>query len=204
MTRCYICGEEVKCQGSDPWRSSLAKAKEGTACCSEECTKTALKNSRKKSAKFLRRYNKQYASERMKKFNPMFKRKNIEKMKSIKRANGTLNIWTGKRGGNGQYTQPQILLAVALGWEMEVAIKTGNRQNDGSGYPTCYKVDIGNKKLKIAIEIDGKRHRVKSQKALDQKKEKKLAGMKWKILRFTNEEVTEHLERCVKIVTSII
>ena len=204
MTKCYICGEKVKCQRGNPWRSSLDKARERKACCSEKCTKIALKNARKKSAEFLKRYNKKYASERMKKHNPMFKRKNVERAKAVKRANGTLNIWKGKRGGNGQYTPSQILLATALGWEMEIAIKTGNNQTDGSGYPTCYKVDIGNRKLKIAIEVDGKMHRERKHKVLDQKKENKLIGLGWKVLRFTNKEVIEHLEVCVKTVMSII
>ena len=203
MTNCYICGKAVECKGYKPWRTSLAKAKEGTACCSEKCTKEALRRGKVKSGKWLSDYNEKYASERMKNFNPMFKQENIEKMKSVKRANGTLNVWPGIRGGNGHYTQPQILLATALGWKMEVAVKTGNKQRDGSGFPTCYKVDVGNPKLKIGIEADGPGH-TKKQKILDNKKDQKLIGMGWKILRFTNKEIMENLGQCVRTVMSTI
>ena len=61
------------------------------------------------------------ASTRMKKNNPGSNKKVQAKIKATKRMNGTLHIWPGKRGGNGQFTQPQKLLATALGWPMERA-----------------------------------------------------------------------------------
>ena len=83
-------------------------------------------------------------------------------------------------------TMPQILLAGSLGWNTEVAISLGPKQ---PGYPTCYKVDIGNQVLKIAIEVDGNGHNGNKIKFLDLKKEAKLKELGWRVLRFTNQEI---------------
>ena len=204
IVNCCVCGKPVKCKGKKPWATSLAKAKEGTVCCSRECFVIRKKERLGRSANFLRDYNKNYASERMKRNNPMFDPAIVEKMKAVKRTNGTLHVWPGKRGGNGQHTPSQILLATALGWPMEVAIKTGHHQQDGSGFPACYKADVGNKKLKIAIEVDGKDHNGKKKKLQDQKKEQKLNGLGWKVLRFTNEQIGNDLPTCLQKITSTI
>ncbi len=59
------------------------------------------------------------------------------------------------RGGNGHLTLHQQLLATALGWDMEIAVKTLKKP---PLYAHHYKIDIGNVDLKIAIEIDGTSH----------------------------------------------
>jgi len=106
------------------------------------------------------------------------------------------------RCGNGGATAPQLLLACALGWDMEVAIPTGIEK--GNGYPTCYKVDIGNADLKIAIEVDGNSHGVISRREEDAKKTALLESLGWRVLRFSNGAVMERLEECVQMVMSII
>lgn len=125
-------------------------------------------------------------SKRMKEDNPSCHPEVIEKARTTKAINGSLHIWKGKRGGNGQLTMPQILLARSIGWDTEVAISLGPKQ---PGYPTCYKVDIGNPILKIAIEVDGNGHNESSIKSLDLKKEAKLKELGWRVLRFTNQEI---------------
>jgi len=211
ITNCCVCGKEIECKGSKPWKTCLFKAKHGIATCSEECTKERIKEGHKKSGKLLSQYSKDHAleiSERMKKRNPMDVLKIVEKGKSTKRANGTLHIWPGERGGNGKYTKAQMIIAIALGWPMEVAVpcashlpvKQKKNYCKENGFPTCYKVDVGNPILKIAIEVDGKKHCLKKQKKLDIKKEDKLIGLGWKVLRFTNEEVMENLEKCIKTI----
>lgn len=124
--------------------------------------------------------------------NPMSSQLNIEKMKNTKRINGTLHTWNGHRGGNGILTEPQILLALALGWSTEVVVPTGNSPG-WNGFPSNYKVDIGNPELKIAIEIDGKGHNGKEAYLRDRKKEMKLQELGWIVLRFTNQEVMTNL-----------
>ena len=134
-------------------------------------------------------------SKRMKRDNPSFHLKNLLKAKETKRINGTLHIWPGNRGGNGQFTIPQKILSVALGWEMEMVIKTGHSPLDKSGFPPNYKVDLGNRDLKIAIEVDGQNHKSKKIILLDIKKTKKLKELGWKVLRFTNEMIIENLSQ---------
>ena len=55
-------------------------------------------------------------------------------------------------------------------------------------HPTCYKVDIGNEALKIAIELDGQSHYGK-RKELDAKKDAMLVSLGWKVYRVKNWQV---------------
>jgi hypothetical protein len=93
------------------------------------------------------------------------------------------------QGGNGRpLPLPQRILLELLGagWEPEYAISLGKRQE---GYPTCYKVDLGNPGLKIAIEADGFSHVALKRRAMDRKKDDKLAELGWTVLRFSNQEI---------------
>lgn len=130
-------------------------------------------------------------SRRMKQHNPTKIKGVIEKAKVTKQINGTLHIWSGIRGGNGKLTEPQIRLALALGWETEYAISLGKLTKN---YPTNYKVDVANPELKIAIEVDGKNHNTKYFIEKDKKKTAKLQSLGWKVLRFTNDEVIDTLD----------
>jgi very-short-patch-repair endonuclease len=95
-----------------------------------------------------------------------------------------------------------MLLASALGWEMEVAVPT--KQPRGSGYPTCYKIDIGNKTLRVGVEVDGASHFSLERQLQDRKKEELLQSLGWKVLRFSNEDVIRNLTNCVQAVRSSI
>jgi hypothetical protein len=107
------------------------------------------------------------------------------------------------QGGNGKpIPVPQQMLACVLGWQTELAVCTN--QPKGCGYPTAYKIDIGEPTLKVAIEVDGGSHCSKVRQAQDRKKEELLIGLGWKVLRFSNKQVMEHLEECVQTVLSII
>ena len=66
----------------------------------------------------------------------------IEKMKTTKRANGTLNVWKGTRGGNGQLTPQQEKVAIALGWETELSIPTADHLVMGKRTAWCRKKNI--------------------------------------------------------------
>lgn len=93
------------------------------------------------------------------------------------------------RGGNGQLTEIQknFLKALGKGWETEVAIPT-KCPRSAHLYPTCYKVDLGNKQLKLAIELDGYSHSAIIKKAQDKKKDQFLQSVGWKVLRLKNQE----------------
>ena len=109
---------------------------------------------------------------------------------------------------SGQYNETQLRREFldpffkALGWDVELPIRTLKPR--GSGYPSYYKADVGNAPLKIAIEVDGNSHTVLVRKAQDRKKETLLTSLGWKVLRFSNREVTEHLADCVQTVLSTI
>jgi hypothetical protein len=93
-----------------------------------------------------------------------------------------------RQGGNGRLLPiPQLALLHALGegWESEVAIPT--RIPKGNGYPTCYKLDIANAKMKIGIELDGETH-AGEKIAIDRKKIDLLATFGWTVYRVKNSQ----------------
>jgi hypothetical protein len=146
--------------------------------------------------------NRKYASQRMKTNNPMRQEAARHKMQATLQAMGHA---PKIRGGNGTGPTPaQRLLAETLGWSMEYVVKTHAPKGNPDHIPTNYKLDIANPSLKLAIEVDGMSHTSMSRQAQDRKKEQMLTGFGWTVLRFTNQEVMEHLPDCVQIVQSTI
>lgn len=143
-------------------------------------------------------------SERMKKNNPSHDPKVLAKAKQTKKERGSLHQWKGKRGGNGTFSKHQKVLWSWLDhdWQMELAIPTGVPKRNG--YPTCYKVDIGNPLLKVAIEIDGPLHLNPKNKAKDQKKEELITSLGWRVLRFTNQEVDNNILKILRTISLYI
>ena len=95
-----------------------------------------------------------------------------------------------KRGGNGQLLPlPQLALlhALGVGWQAEFAIKTGAGHRNGI-YPNCYKVDIANPLLMIAIELDGGSHSSLERQEQDVKKQEYLVQLGWSVFRVSNEK----------------
>jgi very-short-patch-repair endonuclease len=109
------------------------------------------------------------------------------------------------RGGNGKPSpEPVQRLLEYLsdyGFTKELVILTKAR---GQGYPPCYKVDLGNQELMLAIEIDGNSHCLLSRQAQDQKKERFLHSRGWTILRFSNTEVMNGISQCMAGIESTI
>jgi endogenous inhibitor of DNA gyrase (YacG/DUF329 family) len=134
---------------------------------------------------------------RMTEDNPSWNPETREKMASKLRGRTFL-----ARGGNGTITVPQQKLAEALGWGMEYAIPCSKVPFPSP--PKCYKVDIGNPDLKIAIEVDGNTHKMKKWKFLDARKTEILNYLGWSVLRFWNKEVNEDLNLCVEKVKQFI
>lgn len=96
------------------------------------------------------------------------------------------------RGGNGRgMTRPQSMLMDALGepWQAEFCVSLGRRT---PGYPTHYKLDLANAERRVGIEVDGASHH--SRKALDVKKDQKLASLGWTVLRFWNREILDWID----------
>jgi hypothetical protein len=109
-----------------------------------------------------------------------------------------------ERGGNGKLTTQQILLQSILKIPVEYPIKTAGVKHLFSGLPNSYKVDLAIPERKIAIEVDGKSHKLSSKKAQDKKKEDVLKALGWRVLRFWNEEVTMNTDTCIQKILSMI
>jgi hypothetical protein len=107
------------------------------------------------------------------------------------------------RGGNGTGpTLSQHTLSFMCKLLMEHPIKTA-----GSGIPNvpnCYKVDLAEPAVKLAIEVDGGSHSSISRKAADKKKTETLNSLGWCVLRFTNKEVLLGAEQCAEKIRSTI
>ena len=95
-------------------------------------------------------------------------------------------------GGNGKLTPLPVRHLHRMlkeDWEIEYVIPTGHNQRDGSGYPTCYKLDLADPKRKIGIEVDGGSHQCPERRTLDEKKKAFLEQLGWKIYHITNKQV---------------
>lgn len=88
--------------------------------------------------------------------------------------------------GNGQVPAPEILDLARklepLGFIRELPIKTRGH-GTGLSAPTCYKVDFGNPRRKIAVEVDGASHRGRKREAEDRKKTQVLNALGWSVAR---------------------
>jgi hypothetical protein len=142
---------------------------------------------------------------RMKTNNPM---KNLETRQKVSKRLKEIGHHPKIRCGNGQgLTVPQQKMLIALAEnqiEVYAEYPIPTKQKRGSGYPTCYKVDIGLPEYMIAVEIDGESHMAIERQQQDVKKDSFLNGLGWKVLRFRNKQVMEHMEDCVKMVMSTI
>lgn len=195
QTSCALCGIPVTLTSKrqkDQFRESRL------AYCSPEHMREYC---RRLSSDTMARTNRKYASKRMKERNPMSNPEIRARAKATKLAQG--NWKPPVQGGNGRETpRPQAMLAEALGWPVEFVVCTKMRR--GSGYPYHYKLDIADPEHMISIEVDGASHNSPTRRTLDEKKDAFLAGLGWIVLRFSNREVTEHLEACVQTVQSTI
>ena len=208
---CIYCGKKVTRELTKYQKYTYKKT--GRVYCSNECMKKYLSELSSKRMKKLNETNPGMLKrhQEMKTKNPMFIPEIKEKMKESimkkvvqKKSNG--QCWFQNRGGNGKgYTIPQIKLYEALkklNPILEYVVPTKLKRTEG--YPSCYKIDIAIIQYLIAIEVDGKSHELISRKEQDQKKDIFLKEQGWKVLRFKNQQVMEHLEDCVKMVMSII
>lgn len=160
----------------------------GRAYCSEACSKAFRA---RVSSETMASTNRRFASERMKRKNPMA---SLEARAKMSQTLNAIRHRPSVRGGNGKPpTAPEMALLRALGvlgFEPQHVVKT--RMPSGSGFPPCYKLDLGNPLFKIAIEADGACH-AGVRKELDRKRDEFLAGLGWTTLRFSNEAILNSL-----------
>lgn len=134
------------------------------------------------------------ASLRMRDKNPMRMLGVIAKVMETKQRNGFVPL--KKRGGNGcDMPVPQRVLLEALGdgWIAEFVVLTSRPKNNPSRLPNCYKIDVAHPMMKLAIEVDGYSHSVKT-KDRDAKKDRFLREKGWLVLRLRNERILSDLD----------
>src|SRR6478736_208073 len=163
--------------------------------CSDRCR-------RKVSSLTMTKTNLIHCSERMIRNNPMRRTESLEKMK-ISMKGKKFKI----RGGNGRgYSKPQLLLydkLLPFSPKMEFILKTKPLQYLYKS-PNHYKLDLAIPSIKLAIEIDGMSHNSLKVQDADKRKEALLNGLGWIILRFTNSEVMNGIDKCEEKILFII
>ena len=105
-------------------------------------------------------------------------------------AGASPELFNSIKGGNGRgptLAEQTVLDALGGGWVWNHPVPTGLRRT--GNYPTCYKIDVANPSLKIAIEIDGHSHR--QSKEIDDKKDDLLRDFGWKIVRVSNRDAIQ-------------
>jgi hypothetical protein len=135
------------------------------------------------------------SSERMKLNNPMRDLDVRARAHAAIRGRG----WLGTQGGNGApMPEPQRLLHERTGWPTEVAIATGNPRWHAA------VVDLANVELKIAVECDGRSHRLRQQQTRDRLKEQMLADLGWIVLRFSNQAIMQHMDQVIAQIRDVV
>jgi hypothetical protein len=106
------------------------------------------------------------------------------------------------RGGNGQLTEPQKLLARRLGLPMEYVILTAPVRGQFPSLPKHYKVDLADPARMLAIEVDGNSHNTRKWRFLDRRKTEILNALGWSVLRFSNQRVVQNTDEVVEQIQS--
>lgn len=146
------------------------------------------------------------SSIRMKKKNPM---SNEETRKKVSLKLKEINHKPKILGGNGRgATVHQLKLYNEIvkyneSFEMELIEKTKELRKVFNS-PTHYKIDIGSRIHKIAIEVDGISHKSLKVKECDKRKTELLSLKGWRVLRLSNSQIEKELNKCVQMVLSMI
>lgn len=194
---CSWCGKLTTFGGSG---LSYLKST-GRGYCSASCS-SAYRS--KRSSETASITNTKYASDRMKSKNPMARPETRAKVSASLKA---LSHSPPIRGGNGKPpTVPETILSAMfgdVGFVPQGVIRTGYPSGNGV-YPPCYKPDLVNFPLRLAIEADGGSHSACARKAADAKKDSFLIGLGWTVLRFSNQTILTRPESVWEEVMSTI
>lgn len=126
--------------------------------------------------------------------NPIYQPEVKTRSVNTRRRNGFAHL----NGGNGTgLTEPQELLAEALGWETEFSLAIGDGER-----PYMYLLDIADPETRTNVEVDGESHHWVQVARSDERRRRRLATVGWAVLRFKNEEVLTDLSGVVDRVRS--
>lgn len=119
--------------------------------------------------------------------------------KNVDRIKNPMTDFSHLIGGNGKVLPAaHQLLADRLGWPVEYPVGVSPIR---PGYTRCYRIDVANPGLKIAVELDGSSHREPTQQARDAKKDTFLKEQGWTVFRFWNSAVMKDIEAVVATIT---
>jgi len=188
---CLQCGQLFQ------FRPSGAKNNAKRVLCSNHCAAKwrmangagekiipALLAGQRKAAEARRGIPSPSTAQRMRERNPMRSEEARRKMAASLAGRTFL-----ARGGNGKLTRQQIALHEATGYPVEHVICTRPVWGRFPSLPNHYKVDLADPSRRLAIEVDGKTHRLKKWRFLDARKTEVLRALGWSVLRVKNEEV---------------
>lgn len=132
-------------------------------------------------------------SMKLKNYSPVFK----QNRKSY-------NVNFKSRGGNGRINELQHFFFSKLSgrWEEEGKILPGKDLIKKYNAPNHYKVDLLNRELKIAIELDGKSHLAKERKEQDKRKDECLEELGYKVIRIFNHKLIEKFDEIVDAINN--
>ena len=185
--KCHICGEPIGYP--DPRQKQTYKKIGYCYCKNIECSNVGRSLGMKEERKL---------------HNPMW---NEESRKRTSASLKAIGHRPPIRGGNGTgMTEPQKRLYDLLGkgWDTELPIKVGAYLRMEFNTPGSYKVDLGNKELKLAIEVDGNSHGTLARKQQDAKKDAVLKLLGWTVLRYRNERVMSETDLVMAEIMSIV
>jgi hypothetical protein len=118
--------------------------------------------------------------------NNPFSNPDVRRRSLLTRANKSCH---SLNGGNGRpLPVPVRLLSQFLKWPTEVLVPV-NPWTKADGNPKCFRIDIAEPRLRIAVEVDGRSHNDKLIQQKDRRKEVYLAAHGWTVLRFRNSKV---------------
>jgi very-short-patch-repair endonuclease len=191
---CKECEASVRLPNT---KGNRERMRSGAIYCSETCKRTWVS---RKHSETMAATNRKHARGRMLARNPM--RSEATRTKVSRRLKA-MGHGPPVRGGNGKgptAMEARLFLRLPMGWRLNFVVAT--KQPRGSGYPTCYKLDMAQPEIRLAVEVDGGSHAALVRRAQDAKKTAFLQSLGWTVLRFTNAEVQTDLDRCVQEIAS--
>lgn len=108
------------------------------------------------------------------------------------------------RGGNGRINDLQnYFFSKLLGsWEIEGVVAMGKELSAKFHSPNHYKVDILNRELMVAIELDGESHNGAKRKDKDKRKDLVLQELGFKVIRIKNKVLLARFDEIVDAINA--
>lgn len=106
-------------------------------------------------------------------------------------------------GGNGSpMPQPQALLWRLLGAQFVAEWPVTIPTRDGRPQRAHYLIDLADRDLKLAVEVDGICHHSPQRRAHDRRKDRILRQLGWTVLRFSNQAILDSASSVVEQIKS--